>query len=58
MGKSTFSIGAGMETILEAARYQADEELYRSLPAVAEKHYPELFKKMFPEGMPAHVTDY
>ncbi|KZW01905.1 Clavaminate synthase-like protein [Exidia glandulosa HHB12029] len=30
----------------------------KSHPDVAEKHYPTLFKTLFPDGLPAHVSAY
>jgi hypothetical protein len=30
----------------------------KSHPDVAERHYPELFKQFFPEGLPAHGNAY
>ncbi|KAI0320731.1 Clavaminate synthase-like protein [Amylostereum chailletii] len=30
----------------------------KSHPDVAERHYPDLFKQFFPEGLPAHGTAY
>jgi hypothetical protein len=32
--------------------------LWRSHPDVAEKHYPDLFKQFFPQGLPAQGSAY
>ncbi|KAH9073603.1 hypothetical protein EDB83DRAFT_2312908 [Lactarius deliciosus] len=39
------------------AKYWADEKFQRSHPNVAEKQYPELFKQIFPCGMPRRNAD-
>ena len=31
---------------------------HRSHPDVAQRHYPELFKQYFPDGLPAHGLAY
>ena len=32
--------------------------VYRSHPDVAQRHYPDLFKQFFPEGLPARGEAY
>ena len=44
--------------VLGVATYQANKKVHRSHPDVAEKHYPDLFKQLFPYGMPTHGTAY